>query len=208
MKPSAIVFALALSVLSVVAQADDANAQKALQKAQFMLRQSASEKAELQTQVDALKQQIEKLTTELATAKSASDQSKRATEEKYGNAIAQWKQRDTQTSDELTATKQQLKQQMEQHKLLEGQLQKQTQNFSVCYENNKKLYDISTQLIGRYENKGFADVLKQKEPLTGIKQVEIENLVQDYRYQLDGLAVLPDPSAAGNKDGEGAVQTN
>lgn len=208
MKYFSFVFAFIALVASTVAQADDANAQKALQKAQFMLRQASSEKAELQTQLDALKQQVDKLTADLAATKSASDQTKRATEEKYGSAIAQWKQRDTQTSDELTAVKQQLKQQTEQRKLLETQLQKQTGNFSVCYENNKKLYDLNTQLLSRYQNKGLSDVLKQKEPFTGMKQVEIENLVQDYRYQLDDLQVPPVESAASATDSAQQIKSN
>lgn len=186
--------------------ADDANAQKALQKAQFMLRQATNEKAELQMQVDALKQQIDKLTGELTATKTSSEQGKRATEEKYGSAIAQWKQRDTQTSDELNVAKTQIKQQTEQRKALEAQLQKQTNNFSVCYENNQKFYDLNSQLLTRFENKGFGDVLKQKEPFTGIKQVEVENLVQDYRYQLDDLKVRPEQSPADKE--ENAQQTH
>lgn len=208
MKSSAIAFALALSVLSAMTHAQDANAQKALQKAQYMLRQATSEKTELQTQVDALKQQVEKLTHDVAATKMASDHAKRTTEEKYGSAIEQWKQRDAQTTDELTATKQQLKQQVEQTKLLDTQLQKQTSNFSVCYENNKKLYDLNTQLLGKYENKGLGEVLKQKDPFTGIKQVEIENLVQDYRYQLDDLRVQPMESAADARDGAQQTKSN
>lgn len=208
MKYLAFVFACAAMIASTIAQADDANAQKALQKAQFMLRQAASEKADLQTQVDALKQQVEKMSADLAATKSASDQAKRATEEKFGGAIAQWKQRDTETSGELAATKQQLKQEIEQRKVVEDKLQKQTNNFAVCYENNKKLYDVNTQLLGQYEKKGFGDILKQKEPFTGVKQVEIENLVQDYRYQLDDLRVQPVEAAANVVDGAQQTQSN
>lgn len=202
MRASAIIFSLALSVLAASTQAQDANraSTQALQKAQFMLRQAASEKAELQAQLAALQQQADKLAAELAAVKTASDQSKRATEEKYGGAIAQWKQRDAQNAEEAAALKQQLKAQGEQSKLLEAQLQQQTQNFSACYENNKKLYDINAQLLTRYENKGFADVLKQREPFTGVSRVEIENIVQDYRYQLDDLRVQPDQAAVTGKD--------
>jgi chromosome segregation ATPase len=186
-----------LSALPALAQ--DANAQKSLQKAQYMLRQVSSEKVELQVQVDALKQEIEKLTRDLSDTKIAADSNKKKMEAMYGGAIEQWKQRDAQTSDLLAATKQQLASQTEQRRMIEAQLQKQSQNFSICYENNKKLYDINAQLLGHYEHKGFADVVKQREPFTGMKQVEIESLVEDYRYQLDGLK-LPDQSVAAGKD--------
>ena len=189
MKYLSFVFACVAMIASTVAQADDANAQKALQKAQFMLRQATNEKAELQIQVDALKQQVEKLTHDVAATKTASDEAKRTTEEKYGSAIEQWKQRDSEVNAELLATKEQLKQQLVQRKDLESRLKKQTDNFSACYENNKKLYDINNQLLSRYASKGLVDVVRQKEPFTGLKQVEVENLVQDYRYQLDDLQV-------------------
>lgn len=194
------IYIISALMLSLPVHAQDANAQKALQKAQFMLRQASSEKAELQAQVDAQKKQIDKLTSDLAASKAASDQGKRTVEEKYGSAIAQWKQRDAQTTGELAVTKEQLKQQLAKRKTLEEQLQKQTNNFSACYENNKKLYDLNTQLLSRYEHKGFGDVLKQKEPFTGLKQVEVENLVQDYRYQLDDLKVQPEEAKAGSTE--------
>jgi chromosome segregation ATPase len=208
MKNLPILFAIAGLAGAMPVSAQDANAQRALQKAQFMLRQATSEKAELQTQVDALKQQVDKLSADLAATKTAADKSKQATEEKYGSAIAQWKQRDTRTADELNTVKQQLKQQVEQGKSLENQLKQQTNNFSVCYENNRKLYDIDKDLLARYENKGFGDVLKQREPFTGIKQVEVENLVQDYRYQLDDLKIRPDASSASEKDGGQQAKNN
>lgn len=185
----AAVFAISCSTIT---HAQDANAQKALQKAQFMLRQASSEKAELQTQLQALKEQVDQLTRELASTKSSATGAQQKTEEKYTGAIAQWKQRDSETSAALTSTREQLKQQLVKNKELEAQAQKQTTNFFVCYENNKKLYDINNQLLTRYENKSFGDVLKQREPFTGVAQVEIENLVQDYRYQLDELKVQPE----------------
>lgn len=179
---------LAMSATAKV-YAQDANAQKSLQKAQFMLRQVSSEKAELQTQLDMLKQQVDQLTRELAATKSNASGAQQKTEEKYTGAIAQWKQRESETSTVLATTKEQLKQQLVQRQELEASLQKKSESFSVCYENNKKLYDINHQLLTRYENKGIGDVLKQREPFTGVAQVEVENLVQDYRYQLDDLKV-------------------
>ena len=195
MKKILVAFTALTAVFALQAQADDANAQKALQKAQFMLRQVSNEKAELQTQMTALQQQVDQLTRELVSSKSSATSSQQATEQKYSSAIAQWKQRDTESSTELTAVKLQLKQEQTNRQELEAQLQRHKDNFSFCYANNKKLYDISSQLLTRYENKSFGDVLKQKEPFTGFKQVELENLVQDYRYQMDDLKISADGEA-------------
>lgn len=188
---------ISLSVLlamsgSTAVLAQDANSQKALQKAQFLLRQATAEKAELQTQVADLKQQIEKLAREMESAKSGAASAQQRSEQKYTNAIAEWKQHGSAMADELRSTKEQLKEQSVQRKLLEEKFQDESKNFAACYANNQKLYDINRRLLTRYENKGMVDVIKQKEPFTGVAQVEIENLVQDYRYQLDDLKVQPE----------------
>jgi len=191
MRSSLVACALIASVISTAALAQDANAQKALQKAQFMLRQAASEKAALQSELDAARRQLEEQARELAATKSSATQAQQKTEEKYTGAIAQWKQRDGEQSAELATTKEQLKQQLAQRAELEAKLQRESGNFSACYENNRKLYELNRELLARYESKGFGDVLSQREPFTGMKQVEIENLLQDYRYRLDELQMKP-----------------
>ncbi len=176
-----------LATVNVAAQ--DAGAQKALQKAQFMLRQATAEKTELQTQVADLKQQLDKLTRELnATKLTAVDTQQRA-EQKHTNALAQWKQRDNEVGEELRAVKEQLKQQLAQGQASAAQLKEAMASGAACQANNLKLYDINRQLLARYADKGLVDVLKQREPFTGVAQVEIENLVQDYGSQLDELKI-------------------
>lgn len=169
--------------------ADEAGAQKALAKAQYLLRQATTEKTDLQTQVDTLKQQVDKLTKELATAKSASGADKQKLEQKYGSALEQWKTQGEKLNEQLENGRAQTKRDAAQRAELEEALKKETANFAQCYENNKKLYAVNQDLLNRYQHKGFADVLGQKEPFTGIKQVDVENLIQDYQYQIDSLQV-------------------
>ena len=182
--------------------------QRALQKAQFMLRQATNQKAELQTQVADLQKQIEQLKGSLAETKAAANDTKRKMQKDYGSAIDEWKRHDAGLSDELAATRDRLARQTDRGNQLEAQLKTQAQNFSVCYDNNKKLYDINKQLLTRYKNKGFGDVLEQQEPFTGIKQVEIENLVQDYRYKIDDLKVPTASPVASNDGAAGGTQDN
>lgn len=169
--------------------ADEAGAQKALAKAQYLLRQATSEKVELQTQVDTLKQQVDKLTKDLATSKSTSGADKQKLELKYGSALEQWKTQGEKLNEQLENGRTQMKKDAVQRAELEEALKKETANFSQCYDNNKKLYAINQDLLSRYQHKGFTDVLGQKEPFTGIKQVDVENLIQDYQYQIDSLQV-------------------
>ncbi|MFT3930559.1 MAG: hypothetical protein QM709_09730 [Spongiibacteraceae bacterium] len=178
---------------STVAFAQDANSQKALQKAQFMLRQATAEKAELQTQVADLKQQVDKLTRELESTKSGAVSAQQRNEQKFTTSMAEWKQHSSAMSDELRATKEQLKEQSTQRKLLEEKLQDESKSFTACYANNQKLYEINRQLLTRYADKGIVDVIKQREPFTGVAQVEIENMAQDYQYQLDDLKIKAEP---------------
>jgi chromosome segregation ATPase len=182
--------------LAVAAQDANANAQKnALAKAQFMLRQATAEKAELQQQADALKQQVEKLTKELALRQSDAVTAREKMQSGFTETIAQWRQRDALKSDQLEELRGQLTAQGQQRAEIERQLQVQSENFKVCYGNNRQLLDINRELLARYEGKGVFDALRQKEPFTGMTQVEVENLVQDYRYKLDDFTVNA-PAAA------------
>jgi hypothetical protein len=52
-----------------------------------------------------------------------------------------------------------------------------------------------------YAAKSCSDSLLQREPFTGIKQVEIENILEEYSYKLDQQkvdtkAAVPTPSPA------------
>lgn len=186
------VFGLLAMALGGLAQAQqqDANAQRAaLNKAQFLLRQATQEKTDLQTQADALKQQVDKLTRELAAAQSGADANKQKMQAGFNETIELWKQRDAKRGGEIDTLRDQLREQAAQRAALEEKLKVQTDNFSVCYGNNKQLLSVNRELLAAYRSKGVFDAMRQNEPFTGIKEVEVENLVQDYRYKLDDLTV-------------------
>jgi hypothetical protein len=52
---------------------------------------------------------------------------------------------------------------------------------SSCEAKNVKMYEYSQELARRYENKGVWTAMRQKEPVTGIGGVGMENLLQEYR---------------------------
>jgi hypothetical protein len=52
---------------------------------------------------------------------------------------------------------------------------------SSCEAKNLKMYEYSQELARHYENKGVWTAMRQKEPLTGIGGVGMENLLQEYR---------------------------
>ncbi len=62
-----------------------------------------------------------------------------------------------------------------------------------CANNNVTLYNTSLELIDRYENKGVWDAMLEKEPVTQLKRVAMENAVQDYRNRVESAKVeVPD----------------
>jgi hypothetical protein len=54
-----------------------------------------------------------------------------------------------------------------------------------CEAKNDKLYEYGQAILQNYRKKGVWDALTQKDPVFGVKDVEIENLVQEYRDKLD-----------------------
>lgn len=181
-----------------VASAQDANAnaqKNAMAKAQFMLRQATTEKEAAQQQVAALQQQVDRLARDLTAAQGAASAGQKKMQTGFNETAEQWRQRDAKQIGQLEELRAQLKAQAEQRAALEEQLQVQTDNFNVCYGNNKQLLGLNRELLQRYQNKGVFAALRQQEPFTGMTQVEVENLVQDYRYKLDDLTVNA-PAAA------------
>ncbi|MES2821952.1 MAG: hypothetical protein V4732_00020 [Pseudomonadota bacterium] len=169
--------------------AENDNTKNALAKAQYMLRQASTEKAGLEQQVTKQKVEIEKLTKEIALLKNESK-----------SKLADISSNQSQVLTALNGDRQKVQTKLDNesrkntelnsaNELLTQKLAKQTNNFDICYGNNKKLYDINKEILGKYEDKGFWAALSQKEPFTAIEKVKVENLIQDYQYEIDNLTV-------------------
>lgn len=62
---------------------------------------------------------------------------------------------------------------------------------TVCLDKNERLYQLGRELINHVEKpEGFLKVLRA-EPFTQIKRVELENIFQDYRDELDQNHITP-----------------
>lgn len=184
---SAIAITLFLAI-NAFAENNDAAAKNALAKAQYMMRQVSNEKAELEKQIakqkeqiDALTKENEKIKVDLKNKMNAVNPLDEVVKSLKDNGQKNQSKLENELSknDKLTAKNEEL----------ELKLSSQSKNFDICYGNNKKLYEINKEILGQYENKGFWDALKQKEPFTAIERVKVENLVQDYQYNIDSLKV-------------------
>ena len=60
----------------------------------------------------------------------------------------------------------------------------QERRLDDCSAKNTKLYEVNLELLDRYENKGVWDALLQREPVTQLKRVEIEGVVEEYKHKI------------------------
>jgi len=57
----------------------------------------------------------------------------------------------------------------------------------LCERNNDNLYTVVDELISAYKNKGVFRTLLEKEPFTQLKRVQVENMMDEYRYLAEDM---------------------
>jgi hypothetical protein len=169
-------------------EGNDAN-KNALAKAQYMLRQLSIEKAELDKTLAKQKMEIEKLSKEITQLKAESKNKLDAAQKNQQQIVSQLKSAQQKFENQLQSENAKSTSLITTKQTLEQRLAKQVQNFDVCYDNNKKLYQINQEILAKYQDKDFWDALRQQEPVTAVEKVKVENLVQDYQYEMDQLSV-------------------
>lgn len=163
-----------------------------VRKAQYMLRQLSqentqlkSEKARLASDVEALNEKMKKLekglnaqldasraSNDRLTARVGEDSEKiRALIEKYRDAV-----------DLLRMEKANVAH-------LKNAVIERNHWIGVCKKNNGSLMDLNTELVHKFENKGLWQTLSQADPLTGIGEVKVEVIADDYIYRIEDLQV-------------------
>jgi chromosome segregation ATPase len=81
-------------------------------------------------------------------------------------------------------------------KAYQADLARQNQEIVACEARNAKLYDLNVEILERYRTKSVAEVLAREERVTGLKNVEVFNIVQEYRDKLDAQRIDPPAGAA------------
>ena len=183
-----VVFVSTLLIFPTAAMADADASKSALAKAQYMLRQTTTEKAGLEKEIAAQKATIASLEKDIAQIKKAATV-KQSESGAQMDAINQLKENGQKLHERISADTEKYRQLNTANEQLQDHLEKQSHNFDVCYDNNKKLYQINQEILGKYKDKGFLSVLSHKEPITSLGDVKVENLIQDYQYQIEKLTV-------------------
>jgi len=208
----ALAFTLAIVVAgSALAQAAPSREQEQLRRMRQQLQQAQQESQAAQEQArkaqDELKKADEARDAEAkragAARTQASTSTRRVTELEAELTTLRTERDGLQTRlsdtsaklDQTTATLLDTRSQLATRSAALADLEQRHKALTAQYEsavrNNIALHKLGVELLSRYENKGVAESLAAQEPFLKVKRVELENLMQDYRDQLDKERVVP-----------------
>jgi seryl-tRNA synthetase len=173
-------------------------AQKFMQQYQ----QVAAEKTALQAQVAQMKKDLDAAQSELAAAKKERDALKArvggsaaaaaqltASRETAEKSLEQYKQRMTELVNRFRETATNLREVEADRTQLHKSLDERNAAFDRCAENNFKLFEISGEILDRYEHVGLFTKASTVEPFTRISRTRIGNIADEYRERALQLRV-------------------
>ncbi|MEO8038002.1 MAG: hypothetical protein ABI794_04490 [Betaproteobacteria bacterium] len=157
-----------------------------LQQQQVDLARNAKASASLSRRLRDAKQREETSTRELQELKDtlAQAQTKLAEQQALRAATSERLDAATKEQQRLTAELRQAQEQLERQRDI---IARQSVSLQDVTDRNLKLYRLNSELLDRYNDKGVWDALLQREPLTQIKDVQAQAIVQEYRDRLDEL---------------------
>jgi chromosome segregation ATPase len=164
--------------------------------------QLAAEKTALQTQLEQAKKDLDAAKTELAavkkerdaakahvgvspaalaqanSAKEAAEHNAEKAKQQIGDLVVRFREMATNLRD-VEGDRNKLK----------DELVKGNAAFDRCAEDNSQLYEITGQVLDRYEHVGLFTKASSIEPFTKITRTRIENLADEYRERAQLLRV-------------------
>lgn len=149
-----------------------------LGKSQAVSKAAEAQAASLQRETKAGKQQQSSQAKELALVKAES------------SSIAQQLADTRKSLDEVTR---ELKLATADKTNLEALKSRNEREISACESKNLALYEVGRSLMERFERKSCGEILAQGDPFIGIKKVETENLLEEYRDKLDDQKLIKPP---------------
>ena len=178
--------------------------QQQLQKAQQDAAAVRTEKEGVEKQLAAQKDELEKQRAELPRAQAEASRERRqksVLEAEVEKLKAQLAERDkalaearTRGDDLVQKERQTLATLAERDrgiKVYQEDLARQNREILACEAKNAKLYELNLEIMQRYRNVTSADVALRSEPFTGLRNVEVFNIVQEYRDKLDAQRITP-----------------
>ena len=200
---------LAASLALPAAGADKTadRAKEQLRRMQQSQRKLEQEKARLTQEKTALEGQFKDAEGQLKNAEGKLDAARRQAEAAARKAAGLEKELATALADKealtakladaaqkLTRLGEQQRATEAERKRLDALAAQQKQSIASCEEHNAKLHAQGVALLEKYQSKSCFETVLQGEPFTGLKQVEIENFVEDSREKLDEHKLDPQAS--------------
>ncbi len=192
-----------------LAQVERSGGGSASAKIMQQYQQLAAERTSLQAQIAQLQKDQESTKAELTAVKKERDALKagaggasaaaaqaKAAKATAEQTLAQSKQRTDELVARFRETAQNLKEVETDRTVVRKELAERNAAFDRCAENNLQLYEISREVLDRYEHVGFFTKAGAAEPFTGIKRNQIDNLVDDYRQRAEELRVKKGTASA------------
>jgi chromosome segregation ATPase len=145
--------------------------------------------AKLAEEKAALAKQLEQLQKKLSGSESSLDKYKE-NDAALRDRLAQDRARMQELVDKFRETAQNLRQVEMERVELRTDLTARQEEIRQCTRKNLELYQANLDLLDRYESKGVWDAMMQREPVTGLKRVEVENRIEEYRRRLDQMSMV------------------
>ena len=174
---------LATASHSTDALADQKALQNALGKAQFMLRQATAEKQQVQQELNAIQKEFDDYKKSAESKLAARE----ARSNKLSKSLGVYEEEYEALRDKYVKLVRLLKDEQHKSSELSSTLEEQVAQYEQCRVDNLELFSVNQEILGKYEGKGLWDVIAGNEPITGLKKVAIENIVQEYQFKNEDL---------------------
>ena len=136
---------------------------------QAKLADAERDKAALRAQIDAAKAEVKLM--EKQQREAVEQFNKRITE--HDEALEKWKSAYEEAANVARAKD-------AERAKFEGEATTYKASTKSCVAKNVELMKVGREILHRYENVNFGDMLVAREPLIGEQRVRIKNLLQDY----------------------------
>ncbi len=181
-----------------------------------MIQQMANERAQLEAESNALHKKLDEANAQVAKlgeqndslkkqldrSRSSLDQSS-AANKRNEETISQLRNRMNELIAEFRKTANTLRETEMDRNRLRKSLTAREGDLKQCVDNDMALYKIGNEVLDRYEHKGVFESLREREPFTKIKRVQLENLVDEYHWKLDDELL---PAAKAKARGQNPTQ--
>ena len=194
-------FRVVVALCATVLMGASAHAQSETDRLRDALRAATAQTRSLEDQRAALQAKVAAAEREAAALKSQIDAAKaevRQIEKQHRDAVEEFNQRLTARDETLEKWKAAYEEAATVARTKDAERAKfesEARAFKAstksCSAKNAQLVKVGRELLHRYEGVSFGDMVIASEPLTGMRRVEIQNLLQDYGDKILDQKVTP-----------------